>query len=234
MTAYVDFVTEGGRSLKSGALLDIQNQSSGIEYTDDFSAGTLSFDYRVSSQQNADFLYFYIDNVQQNRWSGEVPWTSFKATLPAGRHNFRWLYQKDASGAAGGDAAWIDNVVLPSLAGANAKVNTTTVITGLTPDPTTVDQGVTVSFAVTPSAPSANSPSGYVTVSDGTDSCVATVSAGNCVLTPRGRGYKSLYADYYGDWTGSIASSRPIAPTSCGYRTSRTSRLGKAGNTCPL
>jgi hypothetical protein len=35
-------------------------------------------------------------------------------------------------------------------------------------------------------------------------------------------------------WTGSIASSRPIVPTNCGCRTSRTSRHGRAGSTWPL
>src|SRR5207248_5761792 len=59
---------------------------------------------------------------------------------------------------------------------------TTTVITGQSPNPSTVGQAVDFTFAVTATAPGSGTPTGTVTVSDGTQSCSATVGAGNCTI----------------------------------------------------
>ncbi|MCK7502807.1 MAG: hypothetical protein MZV70_01065 [Desulfobacterales bacterium] len=42
-----------------------------------------------------------------------------------------------------------------------------------------------MSYSVVVAAPAAGTPTGTVTVSDGTVSCTATAAAGSCVLTPR-------------------------------------------------
>ena len=54
-----------------------------------------------------------MDGVQQQRWSGEVDWTSFSFPLPGGTHTLEWRYTKDPSFSSGLDAAFIDNVLLP-------------------------------------------------------------------------------------------------------------------------
>jgi len=82
---------------------------------------------------------------------------------------------------------------------------TTTTITGDTPDPSTVGQAYTVNFSVAVTSPGAGTPTGNVTVSDGTDSCIGTVAAGNCSLTSTTAGSKTLTASYAGD--GNFASS---------------------------
>ncbi|MEZ4862432.1 MAG: Ig-like domain repeat protein [Caldilineaceae bacterium] len=89
------------------------------------------------------------------------------------------------------------------------KANTTTTITSDTPDPSVVGQSVTVVFAVTASAPGAGTPTGNVTVSDGTSSCTGTVAAGQCNLTFTSVGSKSLTATYAGDtnFNGSTSTS---------------------------
>src|SRR2546429_416347 len=51
-------------------------------------------------------------------------------------------------------------------------------------------------------------PSGTVTVSDGTEQCVGTVAAGSCTLTPTSAGAKTLTATYAGNanFTGSTST----------------------------
>jgi hypothetical protein len=79
------------------------------------------------------------------------------------------------------------------------KANTTTTITSDTPDPSVVGQAVAVNFSVAVNAPGSGSPTGNVTVSDGTDSCTGTVAAGSCAITFTTAGNKSLTATYAGD-----------------------------------
>lgn len=77
-------------------------------------ASEMSFYYKVSSEKNFDKLMFYIDGVEKNNWSGEVPWTQTSYALTPGSHELKWEYKKDFSMSSGSDCAWIDNVVLPA------------------------------------------------------------------------------------------------------------------------
>lgn len=85
------------------------------------------------------------------------------------------------------------------------KVQTTTTITGDTPDPSTLTQPVTVAFTVTAAA---GTPAGTVTVSDGEVSCSAVLSsgAGQCQLTPITAGTRTLTASYPGSDTFAASS----------------------------
>jgi len=75
-------------------------------------AGSIQFAYNVSSESN-DYLRFYIDGIQQDAWSGEIPWTTSRYyQLTAGLHTLRWEYSKNYSLSEGADGAWIDNIVL--------------------------------------------------------------------------------------------------------------------------
>lgn len=75
---------------------------------------------------------------------------------------------------------------------------TTTTITADTPDPSVVGQAVTIQFSVAPTT-GTDTPTGNVTVSDGTISCTASVAAGQCSLTFSSAGARSLTAIYAGD-----------------------------------
>jgi hypothetical protein len=75
--------------------------------------GEISFFRRVSSEANYDFLVFYIDEVEQDRWSGDYGWKGFSYPTTAGWHNYKWAYIKDYSVNGGSDAAWIDYITLP-------------------------------------------------------------------------------------------------------------------------
>ena len=63
---------------------------------DSDSAETLKFWWKVSSDENDDYLEFYIDdNLQQPGRIGEVDWTPMEFTIPAGIHTFTWRFVKD-------------------------------------------------------------------------------------------------------------------------------------------
>ena len=72
--------------------------------------GSLLFWWKVSSEFNHDFLSFIVDGTTTNRISGNVDWTQYACFFGAGAHTFRWEYTKDASGAAGLDAGFVDEV----------------------------------------------------------------------------------------------------------------------------
>jgi hypothetical protein len=77
------------------------------------------------------------------------------------------------------------------------QAQTTTTLISHTPDPSLQGQGVTVSFTVT--AAFGTTPTGNVTVSDGVDSCTASVATGSCTLNLTTLGIRTLTASYEGD-----------------------------------
>jgi thermitase len=79
------------------------------------------------------------------------------------------------------------------------RADTTAVISSHDPDPSEIDEAVTVQYNVEDEAPGGGTPTGSVTVSDGTESCTDTVAAGQCTLVFTTAGPKSLTATYSGD-----------------------------------
>lgn len=76
-------------------------------------ASEISFYRKISSELNYDFLTFYIDGVEQGKWSGEVQWGKITYTVSAGPHTFAWKYNKDVNTVAGSDKAWVDYILWP-------------------------------------------------------------------------------------------------------------------------
>ncbi len=89
------------------------------------------------------------------------------------------------------------------------QADTTTTITSDNPDPSVVGEAVTVNYTVAVTAPGAGTPTGNVTVTDGTVSCTDTVAAGSCTLTPdfTTPGAKTLTATYEGDTNFNTSTS---------------------------
>ena len=96
------------------------------------------------------------------------------------------------------------NAALTSLV---HKADTTTTITADDPDPSLVGQAVTFKYSVTVNAPGSGTPTGNVTVTDGTRSCTGTVAAGQCTITFTTAGAKTLTATYAGDATFNASTS---------------------------
>jgi len=73
--------------------------------------GTLTFWWMVSSEQDFDFLNFWVNNTNLAAISGEVDWEQETFSLGAGSHVLKWIYLKDPDVSAGKDAGWLDQVV---------------------------------------------------------------------------------------------------------------------------
>ncbi|MFN0066437.1 MAG: Calx-beta domain-containing protein [Limisphaerales bacterium] len=121
-----DVTAAGGRfSARSGLIGHSQSSRLILDYETGPGAGT--FDYRVSSEADWDWLEFWVDGARVAKWAGEVPWQTHTFNVTAGRHRFEWRYARDRNFVGGQDAAWIDNLDLPAAV---------TVPTGALPAPT--------------------------------------------------------------------------------------------------
>ena len=105
--------------------------NSDLEYTGNFSAGTVTFYYKLSSyHSNLAGFEFQVDGVAvfSNNVGGEVDWTLVSVPLTAGQHTLRWRFKNKLSFPCGpgvsppppgGDncanRAWIDSISLPTL-----------------------------------------------------------------------------------------------------------------------
>jgi hypothetical protein len=110
-----------------------------------------------------------------------------------------------------GDANYTGGTSGPAAHQVNPAATTTT-ITSDTPEPSTAGQAVTIAFGVAAVAPGAGTPTGTVTVSDGTLTCQGTLAGavGSCQITFTVAGPKSLTATFSGsaDFTGSASAVR--------------------------
>lgn len=100
------------------------SQTTYMEYNATIPAGgaTLNFYFSVSSETSFDFLRFYIDGVQQDEWSGVIPFSLQSYALSAGAHTLRWSYEKDSSVDANNDEAYVDNITITSAAPAAMRI----------------------------------------------------------------------------------------------------------------
>jgi len=105
---------EGYYCAKSAAIPD--NDSSVISININVLANdSISFYRKVSSENNWDFLNFYIDNNRIARWSGQKAWARVSYPISAGSHTLKWIYSKDETTFGGSDCAWIDFIALPPI-----------------------------------------------------------------------------------------------------------------------
>jgi hypothetical protein len=72
--------------------------------------GVLKFYWKVSSEQNFDFLCFYVDGYLKDRISGEYGWEQKAYKISPGVHSVSWRYEKDSSKSQGSDCGWVDKV----------------------------------------------------------------------------------------------------------------------------
>ena len=103
---------EGTYCAKSGAISS--NSSSILRITDTATvADSISFYYKVSSQENSDKLVFKIDGQTKGEWSGSIGWTRAVYPVGAGVHTYTWTYSKDYWGTSGKDCGYIDAISFP-------------------------------------------------------------------------------------------------------------------------
>ncbi len=114
------FVTEGNYpwivengSVHSGNA-GVNGSSSALKSTVSLGAyQRIRFTYRVSSQQNSDYLRFKVNGETVFEISGSAGPQEYSCVIPgSGVKVLTWEFEKDASGSAGSDMAWLENVVL--------------------------------------------------------------------------------------------------------------------------
>jgi Leucine-rich repeat (LRR) protein len=77
--------------------------------TDLMGPGRLRFWWKVSSEENYDWLTFSIGE-QTEQISGEGDWERKMVNVPPGLQTARWEYRKDNDASHGLDAGWVDQV----------------------------------------------------------------------------------------------------------------------------
>jgi len=107
--AETNITHDGYAAAQSGVLLD--NQQSTLQ-TVVSGPGTVSFWWKVSSEQWFDFLNFAVDGRVQAAISGEVDWQFEQFNLPGGSTVLSWTYAKDPDVSFGLDAGWLDEVTV--------------------------------------------------------------------------------------------------------------------------
>ncbi|MEI6175180.1 MAG: T9SS type A sorting domain-containing protein, partial [Bacteroidota bacterium] len=103
---------EGLYCVRSGAIPSYENSQLFLDYTS-AASDSISFWLSTSSEQDYDFLNFYIDDVLLGQWSGDTPWRRAAYPVDAGEHTFKWSYNKDIALSWGLDRAWVDFIALP-------------------------------------------------------------------------------------------------------------------------
>jgi uncharacterized repeat protein (TIGR02543 family) len=74
--------------------------------------GTVSFWWKVSSEEDCDFLHFHVNGSTNQSISGETDWALVSLHFDSDEeHVLRWAYKKDKSDVAGDDCGWLDQVV---------------------------------------------------------------------------------------------------------------------------
>lgn len=107
-----DYVAEGDYALKSGDIGDNESSVLSIDY-DVFSNHQISFHMQISSEEDHDYLNFYIDDELIQAWSNLILFEEFVFPVTEGEHTFTWEYIKDEDGSSGLDAAWVDYIIFP-------------------------------------------------------------------------------------------------------------------------
>jgi len=79
-----------------------------------FEDDSISFNFKVSSEAGYDYLMFYVDEEEIQRWSGDFGWANYSHKLSNGLHLVEWMYKKDLNTSTGRDAAWVDDIVFPN------------------------------------------------------------------------------------------------------------------------
>ncbi len=103
-----DIVYEGTYAAKSGTIT--HDEQSTLQIDINVQGERITFYKKVSSESNFDYLRFYIDDVEQNKWSGELGWSQESFPVTPGPHTFKWIYTKDFIASAGSDCAWLDKI----------------------------------------------------------------------------------------------------------------------------
>jgi len=72
--------------------------------------GTITFYWKVSSQENYDYMNFYIDGILVDEMTGEIDWHYKEFGITEGYYALTWEYVRQGPVPGGQDAGWVDQV----------------------------------------------------------------------------------------------------------------------------
>lgn len=109
-----DVVSQGRYAASSG--VTAHRQSKSLILKRNTAAGLGSFEFLVSSEAQYDVLRFFLNGLELGAWSGTdvTDFRLFTFHLPDGENTLEWRYTKDSVISRGLDAAFIDNIDLPT------------------------------------------------------------------------------------------------------------------------
>jgi hypothetical protein len=105
-----DFKHSGSYSIFNSGYTQANASSYMIREVEVVEDGKVNFWYRTDTEENSDYLIFYINDVEQARFSGSSGWLEASFDITVGSNELKWVYQKDASGNVGSDSIWIDDI----------------------------------------------------------------------------------------------------------------------------
>jgi len=143
-----EIVYEGQYSGRSGVIGDNYFSALSIDYQVAYD-DSISFYYKVSSENNYDFLHFRINSQDMFSLSGEHDWVRAAYPVTAGNVVFNWSYEKDYSVSNGYDCAFLDYIVLPARAvvTGQAAIESNSVRLNVYPNPSSADVTIEVNAA---------------------------------------------------------------------------------------
>jgi subtilisin-like proprotein convertase family protein len=103
------YARDGEDGARSGAIGHNQSSSMSTQVT---GPCKITFYWGVSSEEDYDFLRFYIDDVEQEAISGELGWTRKSFLIASGTHTLRWTYSKDEATESGLDSGFVDSFAI--------------------------------------------------------------------------------------------------------------------------
>ena len=102
----------GSHCLQSGDISHNQTSTLSIDFDVEYETDEIRF-FRRLDCADGDYLKFYIDGEEKQGWSGTLSWREAVYPVTQGEHTFTWTYEKNASGTAGADHVWLDNILFP-------------------------------------------------------------------------------------------------------------------------
>ena len=111
-------------------------------------AGTLSFWWKVSSEQGYDKLAVSVDGTAIANISGERGWVQKTISVTGnGTHTVVWTYRKDSSVSNGFDCGWVDEVAWTSATTVRSPLTYTNLKGAAHANPSAYEEGTALTFS---------------------------------------------------------------------------------------
>jgi hypothetical protein len=163
---------DGVDAVASGPMEDSQEATFQTTVT---GPGTLSFFWRVDSEESADFLSVKVTSTEETyQISGNTAWAPQSVIIPAGAHTVIWKYAKNGSDAQGLDRGWVDQVRFTAQADSSPPVLQAVRISPSAVDISSGPQ--TVTFTLETSDDFLGVSNGRLRIIDPYDTTISTVS----------------------------------------------------------